>query len=257
VDANNSVSLRVLDTPEAANQAMRAGLRRLFMLQTAGEVKSLARRLPIDQICLHYATIGDCDELRNDLVTAAADRALFADETEVRSREQFIDRADAAWRRLPVVAEELLEVAGQVLGSYHALKLKLDERYPPLLTPAIAEMKTQLAELVPRGFLIKTPAVWLTHLPRFLQAMEIRWRKLKDAGLARDTQASTMIAPLWQQYVDRLAEQQKHGIVDPQMQIYRWMMEELRVSLFAQELRTSIPISVQRLQKQWASTQSP
>jgi ATP-dependent helicase HrpA len=253
VDAKNSVSLRVLDTEAAANQATRAGLRRLFMLQAAGEIKSLGRRLPIDQMCLHYATIGDCDELRNDLVTSAADRALYADSGEVRTREQFIECAEAAWRRLSIVADELLVIAEQVLTLYHQLQLKLDEPYPPLLSPAICEMKSQLSSLVGRGFLLTTSPIWLGHLPRFLQGIEVRLKKLTDAGLARDSQNSAMIAPLWQRYVDRSVENAKRGIVDPQLETYRWMMEELRVSLFAQQLGTSMPISTARLEKQWAA----
>jgi ATP-dependent helicase HrpA len=97
--------------------------------------------------------------------------------------------------------------------------------------------------------------MWLEHLPRFLKAIEIRLKKLTNAGLSRDMQNSATVAPLWQQYVDRLAEHHQRGIVDPQMDGHRWMLEELRVSLFAQELKTSIPISVQRLLKQWEQVQ--
>jgi ATP-dependent helicase HrpA len=225
------------------------------MLQLAGEIKSLARRLPIDQVCLHYSTIGECDELRQDIVTAAADRALFVDETPVRTREQFIERAEDAWRRLPLVADELVDVAGQILSTYHQLRLRLDEVYPPLLEPSITDMKSHLATLVPKGLLLKTPPAWIPHLPRFMRALEIRLKKLTNAGLARDQQGMAAIAPLWQQYVDRLAEHARRGIVDPQIETYRWMLEELRVSLFAQELKTSIPISSQRLEKQWALVQ--
>ncbi|HEY7087080.1 MAG TPA: ATP-dependent RNA helicase HrpA [Tepidisphaeraceae bacterium] len=253
VDAGDSVSLRVLDTPESAAAAMRAGLRRLFVLQLAGEIKSLARRLPIDEMCLHYATIGDCDELRQDIVTAAADRALFAEESDtVRTRDDFVARAESAWRRLPLLADDLVEVARQVLESYHGLQLKLDEPYPPLLESSIADMKSHLATLVPKGFLLKTPPPWLPHLPRFLRALEIRLKKLTNAGLSRDTISAKTVAPLAEQLAERLTEHARRGIVDPQIDLYRWMLEELRVSLFAQELKTSIPISVQRLERQWA-----
>ncbi|WP_428939580.1 ATP-dependent RNA helicase HrpA [Fontivita pretiosa] len=271
VDAGTSVSLRVLDTPQSAAAATRAGLRRLFMLQLAGEIKSLARRLPIDELCLLYALIGEenaseadrrgvlCDELRNDIVTAAADRALYPNETDgpgdVRSRDQFIDRAEAAWRRLPAAADELVEIARGVLATHQSLRLRLDEPYPPLLQPSIQDIRAHLSSLVPRGFLLSTPSNWLGHLPRFLRAIEIRLKKLTNAGLPRDVAAMQTIAPLWQRYADRAAELSRRGIIDPQLQTYRWMLEELRVSLFAQELKTSIPISVQRLERQWAMVQ--
>jgi ATP-dependent helicase HrpA len=255
VDAGTSVSLRVLDTAESAAASTRAGLRRLFMLQLAGEIKSLARRLPIDQMCLHYSTIGECDELRQGLVTAAADRALFADASPVRTREQFIARAEDAWRRLPLVADELVDVAAQILSTYHALRLRLDDPYPPLLEPSILHMKSHLSTLVPREFLLKTPPTWVPHLPRFMRALEIRLKKLTNAGLSRDAQGMATIAPLAQRYTEQLAEHARRGIVDPQIETYRWMLEELRVSLFAQELKTSIPISIQRLEKQWSLVQ--
>jgi ATP-dependent helicase HrpA len=255
VDAGTTVSLRVLETPESAAAATRAGLRRLLMLQLATEIKSLARRLPIDEMCLHYATIGECDELRTDLVTAAADRALYADDSPVRTREQFIDRAANAWKRLPAVADELVEIAGGVLESYQALQLRLDEHYPPMLQPSIADLKSHLRMLVGKGFMVSTPAQWLPHLPRFLKALEIRLKKLTNAGLSRDLQNAAIIQPLWERYTTRLAEHQKRGIFDPQLETYRWMLEELRVSLFAQELKTSIPISVQRLDRQWELVQ--
>jgi ATP-dependent helicase HrpA len=255
VDAGKSVSLRVLDTPESAAASTRAGLRRLFVLQLAGEIKSLARRLPIDEMCLHYSTIGDCDELRQDIVTAAADRALFVDDAPVRTRDQFITRAEDAWKRLPQVADQLVDTAGQILSTYHQLRLRLDEMYPPLLEPSIADMKSHLSQLVPKGFLLKTPPNWMPHLPRYMRAMEIRLKKLTNAGLSRDQQGMATIAPLVEQYGQRLAEHLRRGIFDPQLEIYRWMLEELRVSLFAQELKTSIPISIQRLEKQWRLVQ--
>jgi ATP-dependent helicase HrpA len=86
-----------------------------------------------------------------------------------------------------------------------------------------------------------------------LNGIEIRLKKLTNAGLARDMQNADAITPLVERYALRLAENEKRGIVDPQLEQYRWMLEELRISLFAQELKTSMPISIQRLQRQWDS----
>src|SRR5207248_1349141 len=102
--------------------------------------------------------------------------------------------------------------AGEVLGSYHALRLRLDEPYPPLLEAAIADMKAHLATLVPAGFLLKTPPSWLVHLPRLLKGLEIRLKKLTNAGLSRDLQNVATIAPLAEQYALRRAEHEKRGI---------------------------------------------
>jgi ATP-dependent helicase HrpA len=256
VDAGTSVSLRVRETPESAAATSRAGLRRLFLLQLSNEFRSLSRRLPIDESCLHYAPIGDCDQLRADIVTAAADRALYADPSPVYTRQQFIDRAADAWKRLPEIADSLVEIAQSVLESFHQLNLALERPYPPLLQPSIQDIQSHLRTLVHKGFMLNTPPEALEHLPRYLKAIEIRLKKLTNAGLSRDVTNRETIAPLWDAFVQRLAEHEKRGVVDPQLQAYRWMLEELRVSLFAQELKTAIPISVQRLQRQWDSCRS-
>jgi ATP-dependent helicase HrpA len=255
VDAGTTISLRVRETPESAAASSRAGLRRLFLLQLSNEFRSVSRRLPIDESCLHYAPIGDCDQLRADIVMAAADRALFADPSPVYTRQQFVDRAADAWKRLPQIADSLVEIAQSVLESFHQLNLALERPYPPLLKPSIQDIQSHLRTLVHKGFMLNTPSEALEHLPRYLKGIEVRLKKLTNAGLSRDVAHRETIAPLWEAYVQRNAEHEKRGIVDPQLEAYRWMLEELRVSLFAQELKTAIPVSVQRLQRQWELVQ--
>ena len=126
----------------------------------------------------------------------------------------------------------------------------------PLLEQSVQEMRQHLNELIYNGFIADTPPQWLPHYPRFLKAIEIRLRKLGSAGLVRDQNASAQIAPLWRQYQERRRENEQREIVDPELEQYRWMLEELRVSLFAQELKTSMPISVKRLEAQWAKLRS-
>jgi ATP-dependent helicase HrpA len=109
----------------------------------------------------------------------------------------------------------------------------------------------QLSHLLPDGFLTATPWPWLVHSPRYLKAMSLRLTKLATSGIPRDRQAHEQIAPRWQQFKQRTLEHKKRGIHDAELPTYRWMVEELRVSLFAQELGASIPISPQRLDKQW------
>jgi ATP-dependent helicase HrpA len=236
---------------------MRGGLRRLFMIQVAEELKYLSRKLPgLEQMCLHYATLGDCDELKRDLLTAVADSALFngADDDAaamVRTREAFAARAEAGWRRLAAAGAEVAEVASETLSLRHDVIRPLSEDFPPLLLPAARDMRDQLARLVPRRFLVRTPAPWLEHLPRFLRGIQVRLQRLFNAGLARDAAASAELAPLWRLYVERELAHQVRGVVDPALEHFRWMLEELRVSLFAQELKTSVPVSVKRLEALW------
>src|SRR4029078_7258098 len=100
-------------------------------------------------------------------------------------------------------------------------------------------------------FIVDTPPSWLEQYPRYLSAIELRLRKLLNAGLTRDPDASAPITPLWEQVIARRAVNRAEGIVDPELETYRWMLEELRVSLFAQELKTAVPVSAKRMEGQW------
>jgi ATP-dependent helicase HrpA len=261
VDAGASVSLRVFDSPAAARAAMRSGLRRLFMIQVAEELKYVSRKLPgLEPMCLHYALLGSCDELKHDLITAVADAAMFdgsGDEAaaKVRTRDAFAQSAEAGWRRLTAAGAEVTAVAAETLSLFHELNQRLSEDFPPMLLYAARDMRDQLSRLVPKRFLVRTPAAWLRHLPRFLRAMQVRVQRLFNAGLARDAAAAAELAPLWRQYVEREQAHRARGVTDPALELFRWMLEELRVSLFAQELKTSVPVSPKRLEALWEQVQ--
>jgi ATP-dependent helicase HrpA len=253
VDAGKSVSLRLFDSPEVARTEMRGGVRRLLMIQLREEVKYLSRKLPgFERMCLNYKTVGTCDELRADLVDAIIDRALFGEDAEVRTRQQFLDRAQLGWRRMSVAANEMGELVVQILDKFQALQLELGKVAAPALIPSFQDMRRHLASLIHNGFVVTTPPQWLKHYPRYLDALAIRLRKLLNAGLNRDVAAMQEIAPLQAQHDERRKQHAREGVTDPELETFRWMLEELRVSLFAQELKTSIPVSPKRLEAQWA-----
>lgn len=254
VEQGNGVSLRLLDTPAAAATATRGGLRRLFLLQIGEQAKYLQRHLPgIDTMCLQYATLGPCDVLRRDILTLAADRALFGDDPGlIRLREDFIARAEQAWHRLSSAAAEVCAIVGETLQMRQTLLRKLDQPAQPLLAASIIDIRQHLAELFPPGFVATTPWNWLKQYPRFLRAIDLRLKKLLNAGVTRDTQLLEQFRPLWKRYIDRQELHRHQQLEDPALQQYRWALEELRVSLFAQELRTSMPISVKRAEQLFA-----
>lgn len=261
VDDGSSAALRVLDSADAARAATRAGLRRLFMIQVGEELKNFSRRIPgLEQMSLHYALLGRANELKRDLLTAAADAALFEGEddeqaAQIRTRDVFAARAEAGWRRLSASGGEVAATAAETLDLFHQLTRRLSDDFPPLLLPAGRDMRDQLARLIPRRFLLRTPPAWRRHLPRFLRGMQIRVQKLFNAGLARDAAAAAELAPLWRQYVEREQAHIARGLNDPALQVFRWMLEELRVSLFAQEIKTSVPVSAKRLEALWERVQ--
>jgi ATP-dependent helicase HrpA len=117
-------------------------------------------------------------------------------------------------------------------------------------------MRSQLAELVQPGFLTATPWEWLQHYPRYFRAIQHRLQRLGSGGLARDRKGFDQIEPRREAYARRAAEHRKMEIHDPELVHYRWMLEEYRVSLFAQQLGTALPVSAKRLDAQWAKVRT-
>lgn len=253
VDAGKSVSLRLMDSQQSAHDALRAGVTRLYLLQSRHDLASAVRAVPAqDRMSLNYSTLGRFEVLREDLITAVAHRALWADNATLpRTRQAFTDLAAAAWRRVPGVAMELADIANKTLIEYQTCLRLLGKPVTQLLAPAVGDMKSQLARLITPHFVLETPAAWLAHLPRYLKAIQARHAKLTNAGLKRDQQQMALVQPLQKQLNDRLARQAAGSAWPVALMNFRWMLEEYRVSLFAQELKTAVPVSPARLQEQW------
>jgi ATP-dependent helicase HrpA len=252
IDQGDKVGLRLLDSPPAAEKEMRVGLKRLFMLQLKREFTQLSRSIPnIAEMCLWWSTRGTCDALKEDLLNAMADRAFFGEKHVIRTREAFIELANSGWRHLSEASREISAIVHQTLANLHEVEKQLGGKLPPTWHNAAVDIRAQLSNLVYPGFISQTPQAWLKHLPRFVAATKVRLQKLANAGLSRDESAMKTLAELSKQYYERLEKHQKANIVDPALEQYRWMLEELRVSLFAQELKTSVPVSLQRLEKLW------
>ena len=117
---------------------------------------------------------------------------------------------------------------------------------------AVDDMRDQLAHLVGPKCLSTTPWNWLRHCPRYFRAIRVRLDALVDGGTAKDRERYEEFLPRWQAYLDWLQQQGPQHAADAELIQYRWMLEEYRVSLFAQKLGTSIPVSPKRLEQQWA-----
>ncbi len=146
---------------------------------------------------------------------------------------------------------EVCALAARVLEARHGLTVALDRDVPPQWSDALEDMRQHVRHLLGPGFLTATPYEWLSHFPRYLAAAERRFAKLARGGHVRDAGLADELRPLWTAYLDRAEQHRARGIFDPALEHYRWMLEELRVSMFAQELKTSIPVSAQRLARQW------
>ncbi len=245
VDRGESVAIRVFDTPQEARRAMAEGLCRLFRLCASDKMRYLHRRLPLEQeTLLCYAALGPGTELREEILAAVSRRAFLEDGAEIRDPDGFERRLVQGRGRLVEYANQLCGLIGRILETRQRLRKRLDGSISPAWLHAVGDMREQLSELVRPGFVVATPWQWLQQIPRYLQAIELRLDKL-HGGVDRDRANLRQLQPLRERYLARL--EGRAGESDPRLEEYRWLLEELRVSLFAQQLGTSRPVSVKRL----------
>ena len=196
-----------------------------------------------------YMPLGTQEELRQQIIDVAIDRAFLQDPLPA-SEADFKQRVQDGRGRLTLIANEVARMAGVILTEYAAAARKIkDTKNAPDATKDAAE---QLGKLMPKHFIAVAPWTQLGHYARYLKAITARLDKYR-ADPARDAAKLKELQPLEQRYWRLVAE--RKGQVDARMQEYRWMLEELRVSFFAQELRTPYPVSAKRLDKVWAQLQ--
>jgi ATP-dependent helicase HrpA len=253
VDRGEHCALEVFDDPQQAREKHRDGLRRLFRLQLREQVKFIERSLAgLQSTAMQAGTVPalaaalpSFELLRGEVVDAALDRTALA-EPWPADRASFLARRDEARGRLSLIAQEVARLVTTIVQEAAPLPKKLAGARA--FGPACADINEQLARLFPHGFVTATVAAQLAQYPRYLKAIALRLDKLK-ADPARDAQRMADIAALQTPYLRELAA--RRGQADARLQEFRWLLEELRVSLFAQELRTPMPVSVKRLQKVW------
>ena len=247
-DDGESVSLCIFDSPEEAREAHAEGLLRLYMLQFREQVKYFEKNLPgLTQMGMQFMPLGSLDDLRKQLIGLAFARACLV-EPWPTDAASFKARCADAKSRLGLLAQEICRLVGQILTDWQALQKKLIAF--KTYAAAYQDIEKQLGRMVGKRFIAQTPFERLQHYPRYLKAISLRLDKLKADHL-RDARLMAEYAPLWTNYERRAIVLAKQGVVDPQVEQFRWMLEELRVQLFAQELRTPAPVSSKRLQKMW------
>jgi len=250
VDRKTHCDLEVFDDPAEAARFHHTGLRRLFALQMKEQLKYLEKNIPgLQQMGMQFMALGTQEELRDQILNAGLERA-FLQEPLPRNAEEFNRRRDEGKARLGLLVNEIARLAGQILGEYHALPKKLQGIKAH--AQAAGDMQSQLAQLVGKRFIAETEYGYLSHFPRYLKAINVRLDKLR-ADPSRDTRLMAEWNLVALPYQRGLKE--RAGRADPKMTEFRWMLEELRVSLYAQELKTPMPVSVKRLQKVWESMQ--
>ncbi len=247
IDKGQHVEIEVFDEPAVAAAKHRAGLRRLVALQIKEPLKYLEKNIPdLQKMAMAFMPLGTVEELREQIIDVALDRAYLADPLP-KDAATFKARVEEGRTRLNLIAQEVARLAGGILIEYAAAARKLKDARPP--KDVSDDVTGQLQRLMPKRFVAQTSYAQLQHFSRYLKGITLRLDKLK-ADAARDAQRLSELRPLDQRLVRRLAELK--GTHDARLDEFRWLLEELRISLFAQELRTPQPISVKRIEKVWA-----
>jgi ATP-dependent helicase HrpA len=249
VDLGDAVALRVFERADEARAAHRQGVVRLLRNALASDAKQSRRRLPIgNALALKYAPLGGVERLREDLLEGGFSDLLDRHELDVRTAGTFEALRTQCSRELFGAGVERLKLAEPIIEAQAELKPWLQ---PPLLGFARAsydDLHEQLDALLTPGFLRELSPVQLAHYPRYLKAMRLRGERLRQDP-AKDQQRMLQVMPYWRAYLQHRAA----GTSAMDLAELRWLIEEWRVSLFAQELKTAEPVSAKRLAKALAA----
>ncbi len=243
VDLGSTVALRVFETVDEAAAAHRSGVERLLRLSLEVELKRARKQLPLQaKLAVAFAPHGRAEALREDIVEGAFADVVREHDLHVRDRSAWEALHDAVSRALFGAAMERLKLAEPILVALAELQ--------PWLQPAIkgqaaanyADLRGQLDALLRPGFLRELPRARLAHLPRYLKAMRLRAEKLRTDP-ARDHARMQQVLPYWRAVLDARAAGQR----SQELEHLRWLVEEWRVSVFAQQLGTAEPVSGKRM----------
>ena len=264
VDCGDSVALRVLDSQATAGQAHRQGVRRLLLLSLPREVRYLRKHLPaLEQMRLQYAKAPRLQPaqqaaqpgpapgrhgIEEALIHLVFDLAFLDGRPALRSARDFAHRMAECAPHLMATANEAMERVARVLDLYQQVRRTLAGITAVNWLPSLRDMQRQLDLLVYQGFLEQTPWQRLEHYPRYLKAIALRAEKLQHAA-ARDQARMREMQSDYEDWLARYQAMLAKGETDPRLEELRWLFEELRVSLFAQELGTALPVSVKRIRR--------
>jgi ATP-dependent helicase HrpA len=244
------VSVRLFDTAQDAENNHRKGITRLMRFELKEQMKQLEKGLPnFNQYALQLRNVMSPDDLREDMLTAIADRAFVGEDELPYTSADFMKLKQRARTRLPAVTQALVRIVQSVAGEYQLLMAQ-QAKMPATVNRLKRDVEQQVQELVHRRTLSQTPWEYLQHLPRYLKALRLRIEK-QPANPDRDGKNAASVGILWKNWTDEMEKQRQQDKLTPDLQNFRWLIEELRVSLFAQELKTPFPVSIKRLEKIW------
>ncbi len=250
-DDKDSISVKLFDTESEANISHRKGVCRLMRFELKEQVKQLEKSLPnFNQYALILRNVVSPEDLREDLIVTISDRAFIGEDDLPRTNADFMKLKARARTRLPAVSQAVARQA-QTIATEYQLLIAQQAKMPATVNRLKRDLEQQISLLVYKNCFSQTPWEQLQHVPRYLKALRLRIDK-QPANPDRDGKNAASVGLLWQKWQDKIsALNQAHLDIPQPLQDYRWLIEELRVSLFAQELKTPFPISIKRLEKTW------
>ena len=257
VEEGGTVKEGRFSTAAEAEFQHRRALQRLLLQQLAEPAKFLRGKLPGQtELGLLYRDLGRIEALVEDILLASLDTCILDGEATLprdgAGLAALAERKRGAWAEH---AERLARQTLDILKLWHGLQKRFKGKIDLAQAVALNDIKQQLGQLVYPGFVRQTPAVWLKEVPRYLKAIELRLEKL-GSQVQKDRVWSTELGNVWAQFQARQAKHAQEGKRDPELELYRWLIEEYRVSLFGQQLGTKLPISDKRLSKQWGQVEA-
>ena len=253
-DNQDSVAIKLFDTVQEATRNHRAGVCRLVRFELKEQMKQLEKGLPnFNQYALLLRNIISIEDLKEDLLSTIADRAFIGEDELPRTNNEFMKLKQRARTRLPAVTEALCRMVQAIATEYQLLSTK-QAQMPATVNRLKRDVGAQIARLVYKGCFSQTPWENISQLPRYLKALRLRIEK-QPSNPDRDGKNSASVGLIWQNWEALVDKQNKTDKLSPKVMEFRWLIEELRVSLFAQELKTPFPVSIKRLEKIWSEIQ--
>lgn len=254
-DDENSVGLTLCQTAADSTAVHRRGLRRLTLMLDAKRIRRQIEHLPeIQKIRLLASSIRGL-KVEAELQLLLVERAYLSAKELPRTAAQFDTFLEQGRKRIGVVVQELVQLIPNLFRQYHEARAAIENAAGAGRDAVLKDMKTQLNALVCERFLKETPWPWLIQIPRYFQCMRLRIDRLKSGGLKTEQKLSAEYSEFEHRYLERRQQHTTQQISDPMLDHYRWMLEEFRVSLFAQKLGTAITVSQKKLNEHWDRVQ--
>ena len=252
VDQADAVGLRLLDSKNASRQQTSEGLVRLFSIKHRRHLKSKVNYLPeFDKMAVRISRVIKPKELKSGLGDLIVRIGMVENKKVPRSKAEYEERNQTAIEQISIATQEVAKWFPKMCEAAHQVFVSM-ESFPEKFFKTKTDLKTQIKQLLNEQMLT-TSWRWLQHYPRYLKAISNRVEKV--ASNVKEQSHIAEIDHHWQQYENMQTRHQQHSLTCPELIAYRWMVEEYRVSLFAQQLGTSMSVSAKRLEKQWGKVQ--